>query len=277
MKKKIVCLWLLSFLLLWCTFAYQPTSGDAQEISDLKVQLTALSEDDNLTLRSLYEQARDILSYVKDERLNYILTQLRDYSLSKFTTRKDAAKNESATLKQDLVKAYQSSWLDTAESLSENCYWWYNTLDNLSYAYDFPTALTIAIRYRETSCWYYLPTNGDWPFQIVSKNYGNWEITKEIFEQTIKDFLEFSWNKINRYNGKNPDTSIRLGYRYFTYEDLYKFAGLYNGLSWWTVYWDIAPANEKYFLEKMPWKYESGKKNGLFLQFLRVIERELTQ
>ena len=206
-----------------------------------------------------------------------MLTQIRDYALNKFTTRKDAAKNESLTLKQGLLNAYQNSWLQNAEELSENCYWRYNTLDNLSYAYDFPTALTIAVWYRETSCGYYLPKNGDGPFQIVSKDYGNWEITKEIFEQTIKDFLEFSWNKINRYNGKNPDTPIRLGYRYFTYEDLNKFAGLYNGLSGWTVYWDIWPANPKYFLEKMPWEYEKWKKNGLFLQFLKTIEREIKQ
>jgi hypothetical protein len=68
-----------------------------------------------------------------------------------------------------------------------------------------------------------------------------------------------------------------LGYKYFTYEDLNKFAGLYNGLSGATVYWDIWPANPKYFLEKMPWEYENWKKNGLFLEFLKAIERELKQ
>jgi hypothetical protein len=175
-----------------------------------------------------------------------------------------------------LLSEYVSS-LANAEELTENCYWWYNTLDNLSYAYDFPTALTIAVWYRESSCWYYLPKNWDWPFQIVNKDYWNWEITKEIFEQTIRDFLEFSWNKINWYNSKNPDTPIVLWYRSFNYADLYKFAGLYNGLSGSTVYWDIAPANEKYFLEKMSWEYENWKKNWLFLQFLKVLEWELKQ
>ena len=276
MKKTVFSL-VAILSLVWICFAYTPDTETKEEISNLKVQVTALSEDDNKTLFDLYEQARDILQYIKEEKTSYIVTQVRDYALSKFTTRKDAAKAEALQLKQELLDAYQNSWLQLAEELSENCYWRYNTLDNLSYAYDFPTALTSAVWYRETSCGYYLPKNGDGPFQIVSKDYGNWEITKEIFEQAIKDFLEFSWNKINRYNGKNPDTPIVLWYKSFSYKDLYKFAWLYNGLSWSTVYWDIGPANPKYFLEKMPGEYENWKKNGLFLQFLKVIEREIKQ
>lgn len=276
MKKTLFGLF-VTLWLLWQCIAYTPDTETKEEISNLKVQITTLSEDDNRTLFDLYEQARDILQYIKDEKTSYVITQIRDYALSKYNTRKDAAKAESLTLKESMLNTWQNSWLNQAEEFSENCYWRYNTLDNLSYAYDFPTALTIAVRYRETSCWYYLPKNWDWPFQIVNKDYWNWEITKEIFEQTIKDFLEFSWNKINRYNWKNPDTPIRLWYKYFTYEDLYKFAWLYNWLSWWTVYWDIWPANPKYFLEKMPWEYEKWKKNGLFLQFLKAIEREIKQ
>ncbi|MEI7557984.1 MAG: hypothetical protein WCJ45_04055 [bacterium] len=45
-------------------------------------------------------------------------------------------------------------------------------MDTISFANDFPTALTIATRYRETNCGYYLPGNGDGPFQILSKDYG---------------------------------------------------------------------------------------------------------
>jgi len=276
MKKSLFSLVGIISLIGIC-YAYTPDDETKAEISDLKVQVTSLSENDNKTLFDLWEQARDMLPYIKDEKTTYVLTQVRDYALNKFTTRKDAAKNESITLKQELLNAYQNSWLQNAEEISENCLWRYNTLDNLSYAYDFPTALTIAVWYRETSCGYYLPKNWDGPFQIVSKDYWNGEITKELFEQTIKDFLEFSWNKINRYNSKNPDTPILLGYKYFTYKDLNKFAGLYNGLSWSTVYGDIWPANPKYFLEKMPGEYENWKKNGLFLQFLKAIEREIKQ
>ncbi len=193
MKKTLFGLF-ATLWLLWQCIAYTPDTETKEEISNLKVQITTLSEDDNRTLFDLYEQARDILQYIKDEKTSYVITQIRDYALSKFNTRKDAAKAESLTLKESMLNTWQNSWLNQAEEFSENCYWRYNTLDNLSYAYDFPTALTIAVRYRETSCWYYLPKNWDWPFQIVNKDYWNWEITKEIFEQTIKDFLEFSWN-----------------------------------------------------------------------------------
>ena len=272
--KKVLFYSILSLSFFAPIFAYTPSDEEKAELTELKGQITQLGEESNLTLWNLYEQARNILPYITDEKINYYITQLRDYSLTKFTTKKDKAKDATEDLKKEITEEYKTA-LENAESLSENCYGWYNTLDNLSYAYDFPTALTIAIWYRESSCWYYLPKNGDWPFQITSKDYWNWEISKEIFEQTIKDFLEFSWNKINRYNSKNPDTPILMWYKYFTYDGLYKFAGLYNWLSGWTVYWDIAPANEKYFLEKMPWEYENWKKNWLFLQFLKVLEREL--
>lgn len=161
--------------------------------------------------------------------------------------------------------------------MGENCYGWYQTLDTLSFAYDFPTALTIAVWWRESNCGYYLPKNGDGPFQIVSKDYGTGTITKELFEQTIKDFLEFSQRKIARYNSRNPETPMILSYQNFNYGDLLKFAGLYNGLSGATVYGDIAPAAPRYFFEKMPGEYENGKRNGLFLHFLRALEREIAQ
>jgi hypothetical protein len=57
----------------------------------------------------LYEQARDMLQYIKTEKTTYVMTQLRDYSLNKFTTRKDTAKAESQTLKLELLDAYQNS------------------------------------------------------------------------------------------------------------------------------------------------------------------------
>jgi hypothetical protein len=57
----------------------------------------------------LYEQARDMIQYIKNEKTSYIITQIRDYMLSKFTTRKDAAKAESLPLKEALLTTYQNS------------------------------------------------------------------------------------------------------------------------------------------------------------------------
>ena len=200
---------------------------------------------------------------------------MRDYLLTILDDKKELLKKDAKDKKSEFLALYQWSGVASAEPLSENCIGRYPTLDAMSFAYDFPTSLSIAIWYRETSCGFYLPKNGNWPFQIISKQYGNWSLDRALFEQTIKDFLEFSKKKIERYNSKNPETPIRFSYDSINYKDLYKFAGLYNGLSGGTVYWEIWPANPKYFLEKVPWERENGKRNGLFLQVLKVLEWEV--
>jgi len=60
----------------------------------------------------------------------------------------------------------------------------------------------MAIRYREASCGYYLPSNGDGPFQIISKDYGTGEITENIFVQSIQDFINFSQSKYGAHYSK---------------------------------------------------------------------------
>lgn len=258
------------------TFSYQPTTEDQQELTALKSQLREAISWDNIALWNLYAQARDLELWIqKPESLNYKLQHLRDYLLTVLEDRRESAKRDSKEKKSDFLSSFQWSGLATAEVLSENCIGRYPTLDTMSFAYDFPTSLSIAIWYRETSCGFYLPKNGNGPFQITSKQYGSWTLDRAVFEQTIKDFLEFSKKKIDRYNSKNPETPIHLWYDSINYKDLYKFAGLYNGLSGWTVYWEIWPANPKYFLEKVPWERENGKKNWLFLQLLRVLEWEI--
>ncbi|MEI8090807.1 MAG: hypothetical protein WCG98_00665 [bacterium] len=75
-------------------------------------------------------------------------------------------------------------------------------LDTISFANNFPTALTIATRYREASCGYYLPSNGDGPFQILSKEYGTGQIDENLFTQTVQDFIDFSKAKRQQYKTK---------------------------------------------------------------------------
>ncbi|MBQ7074587.1 hypothetical protein IJM86_06160 [bacterium] len=184
-----------------------------------------------------------------DERLGYLFANLRDYSYTQFANRKNVAKQSSRTAHQEFFDRYKENLLLNGE-LDENCIGWYNSIDNWSYAYDFPTALTISIWWRESSCGYYLPKNGDGPFQIVSKDYGTGEITKEIFYDTIKDFLLFARSKIDRYNRNNDETrQITLSYTGATYEDLIRFSALYNGLDKGTVVGDVMPKSLKYFFE----------------------------
>lgn len=184
------------------------------------------------------------------------------------------AKTLSKENKKKLLSQWEKSFVNL-DTLDPNCLGRYYTMDLLSYAYDFPTALTIAVWRKESSCGYYLPKNGDGPFQIVSKDYSKVTLTQETFEEMIKDFLAFSKHKINRYNSKNPQNPIKLSYDEVNYSDLLKYAALYNGLSGGTVYGEILPAAPRYFWEKMPGEFSLAKRNGLFAQVLRVLEREV--
>ena len=74
-----------------------------------------------------------------------------------------------------------------------------------------------------------MPANGDGPFQIVSKDYGNGEITEEIFKQTIQDFIDFAKNKIDNYNNRADDEfpPLKISYTSFDYTGVVSFAALY--------------------------------------------------
>jgi hypothetical protein len=157
----------------------------------------------------------------------------------------------------------------------DNCIWWYNTIDNISFANDFPTALTLAVWYKESNCGYYLPANGDGPFQIVSKDYGTWEITEEVFRQTIQDFIDFAKNKIGNYNNRADEEfpEIHIGYTWFDYTGVVSFAALYN---WGTrTWWMVQPNAPKYVFDGYGEKYANAKKYWLFPAFLKLISWEL--
>ena len=90
-------------------------------------------------------------------------------------------------------------------------------MDTISFANNFPTALMMAVRYRETNCGYYLPSNGDGPFQILSKDYGTGQISEAKFLQIMQDYIDFSKGKMSRYNNVNAanNRSINLTYTGF--------------------------------------------------------------
>ena len=157
----------------------------------------------------------------------------------------------------------------------DNCVWWYNTIDNISFANDFPTAITIAVWYKESNCGYYLPANGDGPFQIVSKDYWNGEITEDLFKQTVQDFIDFSKDKIDNYNKKANDEfpGIHISYTWLDYTGVVSFAALYNG--WTRTGWMVQPNAPKYVFDGYWEKYSSAKKYGLFPALLKILSWEL--
>lgn len=179
-----------------------------------------------------------------------MLGKVKDYLYEKIHTQKTKAKILSKSFKQEFVGQYLSGVMIDQE-IGVNCTGWYNTLDDLSFIYDLPTSLTTAIWYRESTCGYYLPKNGDGPFQIESKDYGTGEITSDIFIQSIKDFMEFAKHKISRYESANKASQntgykINLSYEDFDLTGVVRFGALYNSLSGNTVYGNILPKRPGY-------------------------------
>ncbi len=278
LMKRLITTALFALCGIGLSFAYTPTTWDTESLNSLK---NTIIEASNSDLFNYYNQLHTFQKFFHghDSKLEYYLTNLRDYTYSLFEKQKNRAKVNAKDQKSDLLKQYQASILLT-DPLDEYCTWRYNTIDNMSFANDFPTALTIAIWYRESNCGYYLPKNGWGPFQITSKDYGTGEITETIFKQSIQDFFDFAKNKINRYNRSNEEKNhINLTYQNVTFKDLIKFAALYNGLDNGEIKGDILPKSLKYFFEGYDSEFWTGesKRAWIFPQYLKVIDRELQQ
>ena len=208
-------------------------------------------------------------------RLSLISSGLRDYAYSLFDSRKNLIKQQNLSEKSKFLDEYINNISIESDVPFDKCTWWYNTIDNISFANDFPTALTIAIWYRESNCWYYLPSNWDGPFQIVSKDYGVWEITEKIFKQTIQDFIDFTKWKIDNYNKKVSVESekIKVSYTWFDYTWIISTAALYN---WWTItWWMVQPNSPKYVFDGYGESYSGSKKYWVFPMFLKMLEWEI--
>jgi len=277
MKNKIQILvfaLVAVFWFVWMTNAeYKLTGDDLKQFNSQKVTISQASNDG---LWSYYTQLSKWYNILKnDERLAAVSSGLRDYTYSLFDSRKKLAKQQSVGDKSKFLDEYRWNITIDEEFPIENCVGWYNTIDNISFANDFPTALTIAVWYKESNCGYYLPANGDGPFQIVSKDYGNGEINEEIFKQTIQDFIDFSKNKIDKYN-KKADADfpeIKISYTWFDYTWVVSFAALYN---WGTrTGWMVQPNAPKYVFDGYGEDYSNAKKYGLLPALLKVLAWEV--
>ena len=277
MKNKIQILVLslvAIFGFFWISEAKYTLTGD--ELNQFNSQKVTISQASDYGLWSYYTQLAKWYDILKDdERLATISSGLRDYAYAQFDSRKRTSKQKSVTEKTNFLDEYRSNIMIQDEFPFDKCTWWYNTIDNISFANDFPTALTLAVWYRESGCGYYLPSNGDGPFQIVSKDYGNGEITEEIFKQTVQDFIDFAKNKIDNYNNRADDEfpPLKLSYNSFDYTWVVSFAALYN---WGTrTWWMVVPNAPKYVFDGYGEDYSNAKKYGLFPAFLKLISWEL--
>lgn len=274
MKNKLLVLAITALCFIWFTNATYSLTGD--ELKNVNSQKITISEASNDILWKYHTQLDKRYNLLKtDERLWTLSKELRDYSMSLLDSRKKLSKQQSAATKSKFLDEYKSDISSSIEFPKEKCTWRYNTIDNISFANNFPTALTIAIRYRESTCSYYLPNNWYWPFQIMSKNYWTWEITEEIFKQSIQDFIDFTKNKIENYNKKSDEQfpKINLSYTWFDYTGVVSVAALYN---WWTrTGWMVIPNAPKYVFDWYWKEYSWAKKYGIYPIFLKVLEREI--
>lgn len=198
MKKLIVSLIAIG-LFSGLALGYEPTSQDVTSITSLKTQFDTISSGDVSIKGDFYIQLKNLKEqFSGHEKLDYYLDTIASYLITQINTRKTEAKATSESFKQGFVNQYSgvSKEITTADS----CTGRYNTIDSISFANNFPTALTIATRYRETNCGYYLPNNGDGPFQIVSKDYGTGTVSEGKFLTTIQDFIDFSKAKRTQYH-----------------------------------------------------------------------------
>ena len=265
----VIILWFV-----WVISASYTLTWD--ELKHFNSQKLIISKASNNGLWKYYTQFWRWYNILKDdERLSTISSWLRDYAYSLFDSKKKLAKQQYVGEKSKFLDEYRWNISINGEFPMDNCVWRYNLIDNISFANNFPTALTIAVWYKESNCGYYLPTNGDGPFQIVSKDYWNGEITEEIFKQTIQDFIDFAKNKINSYNKKANDEFpiIHISYTWFDYTWVVSFAALYN---WWTrTWWMVQPNAPKYVFDGYGQHYANAKKYGLLPALLKVLAWEV--
>ena len=276
--KKFLLAWLVVWLISSAVSiaAYTPSEKDTQSLTSLKTQLDSLI-DNNIDLWNFYNQIVNLQNdYSGNERLNYMFEDLKYHLYSDkknknaLSKQKSDAKVKSKDSKTEFLEEYNTWFSVEIEDSLKNCTGRYKTLDDISFAYDFPTALTIAVWYRESTCAYYLPNNWDGPFQILSKDYGTGEITQKQFVQIVMDFMEFAKNKLARYDGQ---LSGELSYNSFDMTWVLNFIALYNG---WSRSWNvIIPNNYNYAYDWYGEEYSWAKKYGIVPQMLKVLEWEL--
>lgn len=275
MKKFIIFLAsTLVFLWFSMTKAYSPTSQDQTTLTQLKDILDQTNSGNVKDIRNFMTQIKKLQPMIAHEpRISYLFQELYTHLYWQFSKEKIKTKQISKSDWIEFLNLHNTGIIEI--EMEDKCFWRYNTLDNISFANNFPTALTIAIRYRESHCGYYLPKNGNWPFQIITKNYGTWEITEEIFTKSIQDFIDFSRAKFDRYQSR---VHQNITYTGTDIKSIISHSALYN---WWYVSWDSVVPNAPKYLYEWYIPYNSGQyaswtiRHWILPKFIKTLEFEL--
>lgn len=277
MKKRIIFLGVLSIFLWWISTtanAYTPTSQDQITLVQLKNALDQINSGNASDMRSFMTQIKKLQPMIAHEpRIAYLLQELHTHLYGQFSTEKIKTKISSKSGWNQFLEQHNTGIVEI--SMEDKCFWRYNTLDNISFANNFPTALTIAIRYRESHCGYYLPRNWNGPFQIITKDYGTWEITEEVFVQSVQDFIDFSRSKFARYQSR---VHQNITYTGTDIKSIISHSALYNG---WYLSWDEVLPNAPKYLYEWYIPYNSGEfaswaiRHWVLPKFIKTLEYEI--
>jgi hypothetical protein len=119
MKKLFLYGFTIALAISNFSYAYSPTATDTQQLTSLKNILTTTS---NADLRNYYQQFARLERAINtsDDRLDYFLTHLRDFSYSQFSLQKNLAKQTSISAKSDFLQTYKDN-IFLNDSLSTSC------------------------------------------------------------------------------------------------------------------------------------------------------------
>lgn len=279
--KKIILL--IAWLVLCGShiYAYTPTPEDTQRTQNLIAALDTFIAGDKEALWRFYSQILDIQDYfANDERMNYKISAIRDHLHQNLQQMKIPKLLDGKIHKDSFVYNYASGIIQD-HSIPQRCRDRRQYMDDISFVYNLPTAITMATRYAESTCGFYLPIHptygSNWPFQIITKDYGTGEMTESLFRQTVQDFVWFAWSKINSYEKSNSKEwlKVNLTYDSFDFTGVVRFGALYNGLSWSTIKGDIQPMKRWYVFNNYEPAYSGAVRHGLMPMFIKSLEREL--
>ena len=165
-------------------------------------QIDTMTKGDTKTMRKLADQLGNLKDrFPSQEKLQYLLNGLESHLTNKIKSKATATKQANKSQIKTFLSTNETGNIAVLPD-KDLCKQYYDLIDTISFANNFPTALTLATRYREASCKFYLPGNGDGPFQIVTKDYGTGTLTMATFKQSVQDFIDFSKAKYGKYTSK---------------------------------------------------------------------------
>lgn len=285
MKKNI---WIL--IILWIIIWWWYTQwAQSQEIFNKIIDNVWTTDNSREKVVQWYYSIDNIISRAAQFSGNEKkITDLKTVN-EKLRTEIERRKNIEQWNTDDFLNLYSGNiqW----DKLSTLCQKNYQIADDWSYAFDLPTALTIAVWDMESSCRLMNP-NAHGIFQIIANSYPTWQVLTlgHAIEQ-FYDFKTFAYNKIishnNRSSIKNNAIScsskswIETGqiapmcftYKMLDIDSIVKFWALYNGARYSGNI--LLPSNTNsynYIYGKFWTENQSINKEWLIIRILKTLD-----